>query len=89
MGRFSFLDAFVLITVALSLLCNSDVKNKTEMPHPKKQNQSFCLFFLPFGEEWKTKTSHAGEDRETPQASTTNKLTSVTTVLLELSLGEF
>ena len=32
--------------------------------------------------------SHAGEDRETSQASTTNKLTSVTDVLLELSLGE-
>ena len=31
----------------------------------RKKNQSFCHFFLPFGEEWKTKTSHVGEDKET------------------------
>ena len=41
----------------------------------RKKNQSFCHFFLAFGEEWKTKTSHVEEDRETSQAITTNKLT--------------
>nr|POE86675.1 hypothetical protein CFP56_52924 [Quercus suber] len=40
-----------------------DIKNKTETPHPKKQNQPFCHFSCHLERNVKTKTSHAREDK--------------------------